>query len=88
MANSVFCCTIGSNPPFYAIFYPLQDLPDSEMIGEFGEQVEGEHAGLRPMVAPADAADQAGMALVHWVERSGEAAREFARLPSPNQKLV
>src|SRR5574340_409329 len=52
----------------------LQDLAHGEMIGELRQQVQAEEARLRPMMAPANAADQARAGRVDGIQRPGEGA--------------
>ena len=71
---------------FHTPFNALQDLTDSEVIAELCDQIEGKQARLSPMVVPADAADEAGMFGVQWIERLGETAH--AIFATPDQVAV
>ena len=53
------------------------------MVRELREQIEGQRDRLRPMVAPADAADQARVTAVHRIQRPDEGAH--AVLAGPDQ---
>src|ERR1700690_137631 len=71
---------------FHTPFNALQDLPDSEVIAEFREQIEGKEARLSPMVGPADTAYQAGMICIQRIESPGETA--YAIFAAPDQIAI
>lgn len=63
---------------------PDQNLPDSQVVSKFSEEIQKERPGLNDrMVAPTDPADQPGMVHINWIQCPGETA--LPRLSRPNQ---